>query len=257
MARQSNLDGTERAPGTSGFLQLAGDHQRNPLITSHAEYGIKCVIDLNHTFFSPRMGPERLRICQQVARGEHVLVLFAGVGMEALQIAGRTEATSVVAVELNPVAIQCLRRSHQLLERNRAVKCVGAAERLQIIEGDVLKVVPESFQPNYFDRVLAPRPKEGALDGDMGEGKVGLEFLEVLLPVLKQDGGECHWYDFAADHEFPECARTRQSLEGTCHKMGLNVEVLHVANAGSVAMRQLRICVDFRISPMQSQNKTQ
>ncbi|CAB9505858.1 synthesizing protein 3 homolog [Seminavis robusta] len=249
VARQANLDGTERAPGASGFVQLAGEHQRNPLMTSHAEYNIKCVIDLSNTFFSPRMGPERLRICQQVARGEHVLVLFAGVGMEALQIAGRTEASKVVAVELNPIAVQCLRRSHQLLARNRAVKCVGGADRLEIIEGDVLKVIPERFEPNYFDRVLAPRPKEGSADGDLGTGDGGVDFLRAMLPVMKQDGGEAHWYDFAADHEFPQCERTRQLLERTCASVGLDMQVLHVANAGSVAMRQLRVCVDFRISP--------
>jgi len=28
------------------------------------------------------------------------------------------------------------------------------------------------------------------------------------------------------------------------------MDVLHVANAGSVAKRQLRVCVDFRVSPM-------
>ena len=192
VARQSTLEGTERAPGKSGFMQLAGI-KRNHLITSHAEYGIKCVIDLNHTFFSPRMGPERLRICQQVARGEHVLVLFAGVGMEALQIAGRTEASSVVAVEMNPIAIQCLRRAHQLLGRNKAVKCVGAEERLDVIEGDVLNVIPEQLQTNHFDRVFAPRPKEGSMDGDLGKGDGGKLFLEALLPVMKQNGGECHW----------------------------------------------------------------
>lgn len=224
----------------------------NLVISVQAEYGIKCVIDLTNTFFSPRMGPERLRICQQVARGEKVLVLFAGVGMEALQIAGRTEATSVVAVEMNPIAVQCLRRSHQLLPRNKAVKCIGAEKRLEVIEGDVLRVLPEKFGKNKFDRVLAPRPKEGGMDGDLGHGSGGKEFLEALLPVMKPNGGECHWYDFAADHEFPVCSRTRQLLEGVCARQGLNMEVLHVANAGSVAMRQLRVCVDFRISPKNS-----
>jgi hypothetical protein len=38
-------------------------------------------------------------------------------------------------------------------------------------------------------------------------------------------------------------------LESVCDSQGLDMEVLHVANAGSVAMRQLRVCIDFRISP--------
>jgi tRNA G37 N-methylase Trm5 len=192
------------------------------------------------------MGPERLRLCQQVARGENVLVLFAGVGMEALQIAGRTEASSVLAVELNSEAVECAQRAHRMLERNKAVKCVGAADRLEIVQGDVLEIIP-TLQKNFYDRVLAPRPKEGAMDGDLGSGDSGAAFLEALLPVMKQDGGECHWYDFAADHEFPTCDRTRRMIERVCETQGLSMEVIHVANVGSIAKRQLRVCMDFRI----------
>jgi tRNA (guanine37-N1)-methyltransferase len=243
--RQVALGGSERAPGDQGLSIIAGA-VRSPLITTHGEYGIKCVVNLSHTFFSPRMGPERLRLCQQVARGENVLVLFAGVGMEALQIAGRTEASSVLAVELNSEAVECAQRAHRMLERNKAVKCVGAADRLEIVQGDVLEIIP-TLQKNFYDRVLAPRPKEGAMDGDLGSGDSGAAFLEALLPVMKQDGGECHWYDFAADHEFPTCDRTRRMIERVCETQGLSMEVIHVANVGSIAKRQLRVCMDFRI----------
>ena len=256
VARRNTLEGTERAPGSDGLVILAGV-QRYPLITTHQEYGMKCVVDLNHTFFSPRMGQERLRICQNVARGEHVLVLFAGVGMEALQIAGRTEASSVIAVELNEVAITCANRAQRLLERNKAVKCAGAADRLKIIQGDVLQVLaPDSglLDQDQFDRILAPRPKEGALDGDLGSGDGGEAFLNVIIPRLKENGGECHWYDFVADHEFPTCERTKRLIERVCEQHGLRMKVLHVANAGSVAMRQLRVCMDFKVFA-NSQNK--
>jgi len=255
--RQSNLGGSERAPGNKGLQILAGPTNRVPLMTTHREYGISCVVDLHRTFFSPRMGPERLRICQQTARGENVLVLFAGVCMDALQIAARTEAASVTAVELNEVAIDCARKAYRLLERNKqGVKCAGAAERLRIVHGDCLQVLP-TLPRNYYDRVVAPRPKEGDLDGDQPNlhhvdieaATGGAEFLAALLPVLKRDGGECHWYDFAADHEFPICERTRKLLAKVCQQQGLTMQVLHVANAGSVAKRQLRVCVDFRISP--------
>jgi tRNA (guanine37-N1)-methyltransferase len=252
--RLSNLEGTERAPGDQGLSIIAGA-ERSPLLTTHSEYGTKCVVDLNNTFFSSRMGPERLRLCQQVARGENVLVLFAGVGMEALQIAGRTEASSVLAVELNTVAVNCANRAHRMLERNKGLKCVGAADRLKIVQGDVLEVIP-TLKQNYYDRVLAPRPKEGALDGDLGSGDGGATFLKAILPIMKQDGGECHWYDFAADHEFPTCDRTRRLIKRVCQEQGLEMEVIHVANVGSIAKRQLRICMDFRISTTVSSTKS-
>jgi tRNA G37 N-methylase Trm5 len=140
-----------------------------------------------------------------------------------------------------------------MLERNKGVKCGGAAERLEIRQGDVLEILP-TLARNHYDRILAPRPKEGAMDGDLGDGDSGVQFLSLMLPVLKQDGGECHWYDFVADHEFPACNRTRLFLERTCREHNLDVEVLHVARVGSVAMRQLRVCLDFRIHPGESNN---
>ena len=257
--RNSNLNGTERAPGESGLQIIAGRTDRVPLMTSHREYGIACIVDLHQTFFSPRMGPERIRLCQQTARGEHVLVLFAGVCMDALLMAARTEAATITAIELNEVAVQCARRSHALLERNKqGAQCPGAAERLRILQGDCLEILP-TLPQNHYNRILAPRPKEGSLDGNQPDstaedgketGSGGAEFLAALLPVLKADGGECHWYDFAADHEFPKCERTVRLLSKVCGEQELAMQVLHVANAGSVAKRQLRVCVDFRVSPL-------
>ena len=245
VARSSALSGTERAPGEA-LVTIAGA-QRSPLITTHQEYGIKCVVDLENSFFSPRMGPERLRICQQVARGEKVLVLFCGVGMDALQIAGRTEAQSVVAVELNPAAVSCARLGQRMLERNKAVKTLGAAERLKIIEGDAMDILP-TLELESFDRVVAPRPKESALDGDLGTGDGGMTFLKLILPLLKPIGGELHWYDFASDVERPSCQRTKNTLERGCDGCDLLMEVIHVAQVGSIAKRQFRVCMDIRLT---------
>jgi tRNA G37 N-methylase Trm5 len=133
-----------------------------------------------------------------------------------------------------------------MLERNKAVKCSGAAERLQILHGDVIDVLQGILRDTTYDRILAPRPKEGALDGDLGSGDGGEGFLDVIVPHLK-NGGECHWYDFVADHEFPECTRTQKLIERVCTRHSVRVDIVHVANAGSVAKRQLRVCVDFKV----------
>jgi len=196
------------------------------------------------------MAPERLRLSQSVARGERVLVVFAGVGMEALQIVARTEAKEVIAIERNEVAAECLRRAKRMLDRNKTATCPGggkgAAERLSIVEGDALDILP-TLEKSSFDRIVAPRPKEGTSDGDMGTGDAGKEFLLAMLPLLKVKG-EVHWYDFAADHELPTCDRTRQTVQTVCQSLGLEMEVIHVAKVGSIAKRQFRVCMDFRIT---------
>ena len=74
---------------------VAGNRSRlgkdGSLVTTHQEFGIKCMVDVNRVFFSARMGPERIRLCNCVSRGEDVLSLFSGVGLEGLMIAGRRE----------------------------------------------------------------------------------------------------------------------------------------------------------------------
>lgn len=57
-----------------------------------------------------------------------------------------------------------------------------------------------------------------------------------------------HRYDFCADFEFPEVPRTRRLLRTEAEKAGLCIDIVSVTKAGSVAMRQFRVCVDFRVS---------
>lgn len=249
--RRSNLLGPERAPGDDGLVILASRSPRSlPLITTHCEYGIKCVVDVNHTFFSPRMAQERLRICQKVQTGENVLVLFCGVGMDAMQIAGRTAASQITAIDQNEIAIQCALRSRRMLERNKSVPdSLAAAQRLNILLGDVREIVG-TFPRRSYDRILAPRPK-GKDDGDLGQGSFGREYLEVVLPIIRL-GGEFHWYDFVSDAEFPQCQRTRHFLQQVCQEQDLVAEILQILPVGSVAKRQLRVCVDFRVAPLQN-----
>mmetsp|Transcript_40491 Transcript_40491/g.69052 ORF Transcript_40491/g.69052 Transcript_40491/m.69052 type:complete len:182 (+) Transcript_40491:1-546(+) len=169
--------------------------------------------------------------------------------MEALQIVARTEAKEVLAIERNEVAAECLRRAKRMLERNKTVTCPGggkgAAERLTVMEGDALNILP-TLEKSSFDRIVAPRPKEGNMDGDLGTGDAGKEFLLEMLPLLKLKG-EVHWYDFAADHELPNCERTKETVQTVCQSLGLDMEVIHVAKVGSIAKRQFRVCMDFRI----------
>ena len=197
------------------------------------------------------MSGERRRLCDLVLEGERILIPFAGVALEALQLVALTRAFEVVAIERNPVAIQCAHRAHQLLERNAMLSDGrAAASRLRIVHGDVLDVVP-TLPHHYYDRIVCPRPKDGAMDGDLGDGSGGERFLDAILPVLKRDGGVLHWYDFCADVELPVCARSCTALmeAGIRHK--LCVEVLRVTKAGSVAMRQYRVCVDVRVRPLE------
>jgi len=237
--RQGALQSDHRKPGP--LLVIAGP-ERRPLMTTHAEFGVRYVVDLEAVFFSPRMGPERQRICGQVVPGERVLVLFAGCGPEALQLAAKTEAASVTAVELNPEAVKCARRGLELLARQDP----GRAGRVRLIEGDAASAAA-GLEQRSFHRVLAPRPKAACEEEDarLAEG-----FLAGLLPLLRP-GGVCHWYDFVADWEFPSCERSTARIQQACAVAGRACGVLRCAAANSkpVAERQYRTVIDFAVDP--------
>ncbi|GMH98666.1 hypothetical protein TrVE_jg443 [Triparma verrucosa] len=247
--QNDSLSGVEKM---SNLTIVAGNFSRlqkdGGLVTTHQEFGIKCLVDLNRTFFTARMGPERIRLCNCVSRGENVLSLFSGVGLEGLMIAGRREISGLTFVELNPVAVNCLKRGLELLGRNKAVVVKGAKERVKILEGDAMEVL-KSLEDNSFDRIIAPRPKESSTDGDLSSEFSGSNFLEAMLPKLKERG-ECHWYDFAADHEVESgCPRTKKGIEDVVRQLGWRAEFLHAgkAGSGSIAKRQFRVCIDFRV----------
>jgi hypothetical protein len=58
----------------------------------------------------------------------------------------------------------------------------------------------------------------------------------------------------AADHEFPKCERTKKLIGRVCEDQELAVQIVSVVNAGSVAKRQLRVCLDFRLCGKHSSN---
>lgn len=231
----------------SSPVRIIAGPNRHPLYTTHREYGVQYCVDVSGAFFTPRMGLERLRICNQVGRGERVCVLFAGIAPEALQVAAKTEAAAVTAIELNPSAVACARRSVALLRGRNRPNRPEAADKITLIEGDAIDVC-STLPRGCFDRVLAPRPKGVVASENGGGDDGGTRFMDALLPTLRS-GAECHWYDFAAEGELPACERTRQFVAACCERHGLRCEILYTGLAGkkSIATRQFRVCVDFRV----------
>lgn len=189
------------------------------------------------------------------ARGERVLVLFAGVGLEALLIAGKTEVASVTCVEVNAAACDCIRRGIKLMRRNPSTN-ENAADKLRVLEGDAMSVLTElAAGGEVFDRVIAPRPKNvgDEVDGDLHSNDIGgKEFLNQIVPILRRNGrAEVHWYDFAADWELPSLERSKKGISDELLSVGgvKGVEFIWGGKASSmsVAKRQFRVCLDFRV----------
>jgi len=189
------------------YKLLAGEDKTE---TIYIEYGSRYKVDITKAYFSPRLGNERERIVRLVQPGEKVLVMFAGIGPYAIQIAKRAKPSVVYAIEINPDACRYMEENIKLNKVGNLVKLFG---------GDVRDVVPELNEK--FDRIIMPLPKDAET------------FLDVAKSAANP-GAVIHLYIFG------------ESKEEVIGKIGEPVEVLDVVVCGTYSAKTSRYCVDFR-----------
>jgi tRNA (guanine37-N1)-methyltransferase len=136
--------------------------------TTYVEYGVKLIVDPARTYFNPRLSNERRRIASLVKPGETVIDMFAGVGPFAIMIAKHSSPAVIYAIDLNPDAVEFMRRN---IELNRAAKVVA-------IEGDAREAL---FLLPCADRIIMNLPHSAR------------EFFHDALTRLNQ-GGTIHLY---------------------------------------------------------------
>ncbi len=186
---------------------------KNSKITEHKEYGVRVRLDIEKCYFSPRLGSERLRIAQQVKKGEKVLVLFSGIGIYPLVIAKNASPAKVVGVEWNPVA-------HKFgLENIRLNK----VSNIKLIKSDVAKFRSKE----KFDRIVMMLPG-------------GSEKYLKHIPNLIKPGGIVHFYDFQHEGEF-------DLAKDEVKKVFPKAKIIAITKAGMYSPRKWRLCVDFKL----------
>jgi tRNA (guanine37-N1)-methyltransferase len=147
----------------------------NALETVHKEYGLSFKMDISKVFFSPRLATEREIVASQVARGETVIDMFAGVGPFSIMIAKTRSPEVVYAIDSNPEAVR-------YMEENIAL---NKAHNVKVIHGDAREKVPEL---GAADRIIMNLPHSAH------------EFLSEAIRALKP-GGTIHYYEIAEEDE--------------------------------------------------------
>jgi tRNA (guanine37-N1)-methyltransferase len=210
LLKEDNLGGEFRV---GEYRKLYGDDTE----TVHTEFGLKYRVDPTKVYFSERFGTERDRVTSQIQEGEHVLVMFAGVGPFAL-LAAKRGADRVVAVEKNPVAAE-------YLEEN--VELNGMTDTVRAVQGDVKDVVPELGD---FDRVIMPLPGHADI------------YLELAAEHVK-DGGVVHYYRFVRDDDWTPVLN---EVEAVAEKLDMEFEVMEKTVCGNRSPAEDRVCLDVR-----------
>ncbi len=196
---------------------LAGKRTKE---TVHYENGVRIKLDLEKTYFSARLGNERLRIARQVKKGEEVLVMFSGAAPYPLVLARHSPAKKIYGIEINPLA-------HQYALENVALN--GFQDKIIIYEGDARLIAPKLRI--RFDRVVMPLPKTGEL------------FLDLALRKAKPKG-TIHFYDFVEEEKISQRA---EELSRLCRRYRHPVKVLRKVRCGQFSPGVFRVCFDLKV----------
>jgi tRNA (guanine37-N1)-methyltransferase len=161
------------------------------LETVHVEHGLRFVLDPSKVYFSPRLATERLRVAGLVKEGESVLDMFAGVGPFSIHIAKRAQPSVVRAADINPAAIEYMRKNIRL---NKAT----GVEPMLIDAKELPKKMPPA------DRIIMNLPHSA------------FGFLPVALRLLRP-GGTIHLYEII-DRE--RKAERKDAVAGVVERAG-------------------------------------
>ena len=161
----------------------------NKTTTVHKEYGCSYFLDVSKTYFSPRLSNEHWRVASLVKEGETVTDLFAGIGPFAIPIAKSQKTAKIYAVDINPDAVEYLKKN---------IKLNKVEMEVIPIVGDARKVVNEQLK-GVADRVVMNLPE------------TAFEFVDVACAAVKAGGGIVHFYGFVRMPDTVECFKQRFS----------------------------------------------
>ena len=192
---------------------IAGDPSTE---TTHLEYGLKFLVDPAKVYFNPRLANERRRIASLVRQGEVVVDMFAGVGPFSIMIAKHALPSLVIAVDLNPDAVEYLKRNIELNKANRVVP----------YEGDARQVV---FDVPCADRIIMNLPHSA------------INFFHDALTRLKLQG-TIHFYHIC---ERDQAGQVAKDLITDAKGMGVMLKAKRIEMLKTYSPSMSVFSVDF------------
>lgn len=153
------VEKTEKFRGrlrTQDTKYLAGEKTR---ITLHKENGCIFKLDINETYFSPRLSNQRKIISEELAKKvtrtkNKVIVMFAGVAPYPIAIANKIkEKNRLIKAEI--ISNELNRKANIFAEQN--IKLNHFENYVHVVPGDSNKL-PEKMKGFKADFIIMPRP---------------------------------------------------------------------------------------------------
>ena len=206
------------------FEFVAGE--RN-FVANYKENGCTFRFDIRKTFFSPRLSFERKRITELSNDKEHVIVMFAGIGPFAIEIAKKNKGSEIIAVELNKDSYR------YMLENIR----INKTANVEPILGDAKKVV--EGMADWADRIVMPLP----MSAD--------KFLGSAITAAR-NGCIIHYYSFG-DSSDPFSASGKMARE-LAKSMGFTARIVWKRVVRPYSKNISEIVLDIRIGKKNKNN---
>ena len=215
LRKSSDVSGTFR---TRKFEVIAGTGSTE---TVYTEFSCRFHLDVASVYFSPRLAHERMRIAEQVKKGECVVDMFAGVGPYSVLIAKVKPDSKLYSIELNPDAFKYLKENVLLNE---------VADRVIPMFGDARQSGARQLR-GVANRIVMNLPSEAK------------NFIDVALQVLKDEGGIIHYYTFVSRDE--SITTIKDSFRSAIENQGRRVQSFAFARAiKEVAPNRVQVAID-------------
>ncbi|MDE1856841.1 MAG: methyltransferase [Candidatus Micrarchaeota archaeon] len=217
VAKAGPVEGVFR---TRKYRYVAG---KRSFIASYRENGCTFVFDIRKTYFSPRWSFERSRLMAMVRPKESVVVMFAGVGPFAIEIAKAHKDARVTGIELNEYACKAFADNIKL----------NKVPNVTCIHGDVSKASKNPALKNSADRIIMPLPMSS------------LQFLDDVLRIAKR---KCTVHIYALGMIEHGGDSIWRAISAHAEKNGYRVKKIFSRVARPYSAREQEMVIDYSIS---------
>lgn len=183
-------------------------------LTKTKENNCTFLVNVEKTYFSPRLSTDRLRIAKKIKPNDRVLVMFSGVSPYPIVISKNSKAKEIYAVEANKSA-------HKLAQENLKLNKIN---NVKLFCGDVNKILPKINLK--FDKILMPYPKNA------------IKYLDSAVSKSRK-GSIIYFYDFLS----------KEQIDNKNYDFSkYPVRIVSINKCGQVGPRNYRVCFELKVN---------
>jgi len=191
--------------------------------TTHKEYGLTFNVDVEKTYFSPRLATERKRVVSLIKPDEMVVDMFAGVAPFSIMIAKYSSSKMIYAIDKNEEAVKLARQN---IIRNNVL------DKIEVIHTDAKEIYKIFNQKNTkADRIIMNLPFSAYL------------FFTIALKITNNKS-VIHLYDILNENKIQDRVN---NLRKTAEENGSNIVKLDIRKIKTYSPREFYIGLDITV----------